>query len=236
MAIYDSKGKIKVSDAKATVVDKLKIAGSNILTAINPFSKEKLKVNANVVKSNTAAKIIETAANHPFITAGVATAVVQAPTIINTFKGSVGTTGAAAATTKVASSYPAIKTALIAGGAGYLIGSLSSGSATTKASQVVQPTQDQDQTTTVQPTQDSRQWIETTSYVYNTTYGQGSPISSSTDQEPSGIQSPTQPVSTMPQLSGSQDTNADQDATAGTGINMGVLIAGAAIIYLLSKD
>ena len=62
MAIYNSDGSVKVADAKATVLDRLKSAWAVVTTIANPFSKDTITANTGSAAVNTA---VESVVNSP---------------------------------------------------------------------------------------------------------------------------------------------------------------------------
>jgi len=194
------------------------------------------------VQSNTgnatADKVLSTLASNPYMTAGIATAVIKAPAIISAVKSS-GT--ASAVTSKVVTAggsigaSSAIKAGAVGAIAGYVAGSLGKDSATSKADQNIEPQFTPTQDTTVTPSQ----YTDNTQITYTTTKninsGSGS-ISSVSSQDPSLTNTPTQETNTIPTFTPTQDINADQTSSASGSTNWGTILAVGIGLYLLSKN
>lgn len=194
------------------------------------------------VKSNTGNavvdKVLSSAASNPYVTAGIATAVVKAPAIISAVKSS-GTTSAI--TSKVVSTgasfgaSSAFKAGAVGAVVGYVAGSLDKGSATSKADQTITPQFTPTQDTTVTP----NQYTDNTQITYTTTKnvnsGSGS-INSVSSQDPSLTSTPTQETNTIPTFTPKQDINADQTSSASGETNWGTILAIGIGLYFLSKN
>lgn len=207
--------------SKAGQKERIINVGKTLNAAFNPLSKDKVVANTN---NKTVNKILETTANHPYITAGVAaagvTAIKAAPAILSK----------SALPAGIAGSGSRIATPLLYGGAGLLAGSLFSGSGGSKTGdQTTNPTFTPSQTTnTSQDTIYGDTWIDN-----SIRQNAGRDIGGLYQSNPFA-QSPTMDV--QPTQYATQDTDATQEATSSGGINWLLIGAIAVGAYMLTKE
>lgn len=208
-------------------------------------SGQKASVVANT-GSETANAILSTAANHPFITAGVAATAVTAAGLGAT-AGAAGSSSAGAATAATSTAGAAtgvgLKTLAIVGGAGLLAGSLfnsggkaSTGAQTTTPSQIPSinpnPNQNTNQNPQTNPFQTSNNPFDVSGSNNKIDYNYRQ--SQDTTSNYTGYATPVQ--DTPSYLTATQDTSPQQTATTSTGTNW-LLTAGIIVgaYYLTNK-
>ena len=229
--------------------DRLYAAANAIKTAVTgstfdgTSAKDAIKATTSSSVTN---KVIETAAKHPFITAGVAATAVTAAGLGAT-AGAAGSSSAGAATaatsTAGAATGAGLKTLAIVGGAGVLAGSLmSSGGKATTGAQTTTPSQNP--SINPNPQQQVNQNPAVTPFqTANNPFGvsgSNNKIDYNYKQSQDTLttyNAYADPSQTTPSyMTATQDTSPQQTATTSTGTNW-LLIAGIALgAYYLTKD
>lgn len=221
--------------SKAGQKERLTNVVKTINAAFNPLSKDKVIANT---PSKTANKVLETVANHPYVTAGIVaggiTAAKNIPQMAVAVKGSAATTTGA---------YSIGKTAIATGLGGLALGSLlSGGGKATTGDQITkpqqfpsinpQPKQDTNQNPTINPNQTGGNPFNLSgndNYVlYNYRQSQDTTSNYTAYALPNQV--------TPSNLTASQETTPSQSATSESGTNWLTIAAIAAGAYILLKE
>lgn len=239
--VYDSSGFLVGYEQRQTFGSRLRRSVGTIWEAITPGG-ERIQARTS---SPTANRVLEAGANHPFVTAGIATAgitaVRYAPAVAGSLRGATATRAAANTGGTVARS-GALRAGLIGAGIGagaVLLSGIGSGAKT--GPQETRQTQAPSQN--VQPRQDATQ------YTYNTDNSLRQQDTYNTIRDSPGAtlygqptQNTSQGATQAPlQYVPSQQTaeqSAQQEATASSSGNSGLLwlALGAAALYMLQGD